>query len=83
MDHMLSEILCNLTSSCCIAHREHSSHCCVFAGTCLLSCCLETDCITPFFCCRMLHLVYGADAWQGVDQIRYITFISRNKKWSL
>jgi hypothetical protein len=35
---------------------------------CLLSRCLETDCITPvFYCC-----VYGAVAWQCVDQIRYI-----------
>jgi hypothetical protein len=32
---------------------------------------LETGCITPLFYCCMLDRVYGAVAWQCVDQIRY------------
>jgi hypothetical protein len=45
-----SELLCNLATSCSMAHREHSSHCCVSAGTCLLSRCLAM--IT--YCCHAL-----------------------------
>jgi hypothetical protein len=37
---LLSELLCNLATSCSMAHREHSSYCCVFVGTCILSRCL-------------------------------------------
>jgi hypothetical protein len=29
-----------LTTSCSTVHREHSSYCCVFVGTCILSSCL-------------------------------------------
>jgi hypothetical protein len=38
----LSEVLRYLATSCSIPHSEHSVHCCVFAGTCLSSRCLET-----------------------------------------
>jgi hypothetical protein len=36
----VSEVLCNLATSCSIAHRKHNSNCCVFAGTCLSSRCI-------------------------------------------
>jgi hypothetical protein len=56
----LSELLCNLATSCSKAHGEHSSHCCVFAGTCLSSRCLETGCIAPlFYCCVLVLLSNG------------------------
>jgi hypothetical protein len=48
---LLSELLCNLATSCSLAQREHSSHCCVFAGTSLSSRGLQTGCITPLFYC--------------------------------
>jgi hypothetical protein len=39
---------------------------------CLLSHCLETDCITSFCCCmHVSRSVYQAVAWQCVDQICY------------
>jgi hypothetical protein len=60
---------------CCITspHRKPSFlHCCVACvGRCLLGCCLETGCITPLFYCCVLDCVYGAVAWQCVDQIHY------------
>jgi hypothetical protein len=42
--------LCNLATSCSMADREHSSQCCVFAGTCLLSRCLAMN----TYCCHAL-----------------------------
>jgi hypothetical protein len=33
-------LLCYLETRCSTVHREHSSYCCVFAGTCILSRCL-------------------------------------------
>jgi hypothetical protein len=57
---LLSELLCNLATSCSIAQTKQSSHCCVFAGTCLSSRCLETGCITPlFYCCVRVLLSNG------------------------
>jgi hypothetical protein len=47
---LLSEYLRNLATSCSMAHREHTSYCCVFAGTCILSRCLAM--IT--YCCHAL-----------------------------
>jgi hypothetical protein len=38
---------------------------------CLLGCCLATGCITSFFYFCKLDRVYGAIAWQCVDQIPY------------
>jgi hypothetical protein len=40
-----------------------------YAEMCLLSQCLETDCITSFSCCvRVSWGLYWATAWQCVDQ---------------
>jgi hypothetical protein len=43
-----------------------------YAEMCLPRRCLETDCITPFYCCvRVSWAIYWAVAWQRVDQMRY------------
>jgi hypothetical protein len=62
------------------AYRKHTScesypllwwcHC-TWAEVCLPSCCLEMGCITPLFYCCVLDRVYGAIAWQCIDQICY------------
>jgi hypothetical protein len=37
---LLSELLCSIAPSCSMTNREHSSYCCVFSGTWILSRCL-------------------------------------------
>jgi hypothetical protein len=71
------------------AYRKHTSHksypllwwchwtC---ADVCLLSCCIGTGCIKTFFHCCVLDPIYGAVAWQCVDQIRYNIITSCSKK---
>jgi hypothetical protein len=45
----LIKLLCYLATSCSMVHREHSSLCCLFAGTCILTRCLAMDiCFTIF-----------------------------------
>jgi hypothetical protein len=57
------------------AQYVKATHCCgdfiAPARTCLPSRCLEMGCITSLFYCCVLDCVYGAVAWQYIDQIRY------------
>jgi hypothetical protein len=50
-----------------------------YAEVCLPSRCLETGCITPMFHCCVLDRVYGAVAWQSIDQFRYNIIITVQK----
>jgi hypothetical protein len=53
---LLSELLCNLATSYSMAHREHTSYCCMFVGMCILGRCLAMVIFVPIhvyalYCC--------------------------------
>jgi hypothetical protein len=77
--HLLSELLCDLATSCRMAPREQSSHCCVFTGTCLPSCCLAMLWSNPLKYFNIflpyIRLPYGFFPW-NFPTIPLYTFLT-------
>jgi hypothetical protein len=72
--------LCYLTTRCSTVYKEHSSYCCVFAETCILSRCLAIGiCVTVFYG-RCLYVYLSKNLPVSLSHtISFITIIQISK----
>jgi hypothetical protein len=57
-------LLCYLATCCSTVHRKHSSYCCVFVGTCILSRCLAMCICVTIYMLSFSYLQQSMSNWQ-------------------